>query len=151
MCSATANCTRSPPRGVIEDKTEQKQKIVGWAKRSVPTIQDDAADGWGHGASAPLLTTQLTHPCIIVIARSDSDEAIHSAASSEMDCFASLAVTMLRDWCDNRPDWQISGLTPRLTRAGGVSRVAATARWDAMDATASRAQRDLRHSLGEAD
>ena len=29
-----------------------------------------------------------------VIARSDSDEAIHSAASGGMDCFASLAMTM---------------------------------------------------------
>src|SRR5690348_11567246 len=30
---------------------------------------------------------------LLVIARSDSDEAIHASASSEMDCFASLAMT----------------------------------------------------------
>jgi len=30
----------------------------------------------------------------IVIARSDSDEAIHFPARGEMDCFASLAMTM---------------------------------------------------------
>jgi hypothetical protein len=27
-----------------------------------------------------------------------SDEAIHSAASGKMDCFASLAMTTWRDW-----------------------------------------------------
>src|SRR5690242_10826757 len=30
----------------------------------------------------------------IVIARSEADEAIHLSASSDMDCFASLAMTM---------------------------------------------------------
>ena len=36
----------------------------------------------------------------IVIARSDSDEAIHLAAVEDMDCFASLAMTMgTRDYC----------------------------------------------------
>jgi hypothetical protein len=32
-----------------------------------------------------------------VIAGSDSDEAIHPSASCAMDCFASLAMTMLRE------------------------------------------------------
>ena len=35
----------------------RRNRFVGWAKRSVPTIQDDGVDG-GHGAIAPLPTQQ---------------------------------------------------------------------------------------------
>ena len=105
-----------------------------------------------------------------VIARSDSDEAIHTSASGAMDCFASLAMTMWGEqarqidptgksakscqaprtkiflFSNNPNQWQIIAI-PSLERGVGPS--SRTLGRVAVDAAALRAQGDRRAVIRE--
>jgi uncharacterized heparinase superfamily protein len=65
---------------------------VGKAKRAHHLQAMLLMDG-GHGARAPLPILPLIASADLVIARSESDEAIHLSPCGAMDCFAPLAIT----------------------------------------------------------
>ena len=66
------------------------REIVGWAKRSVPTIHDRSKNMVGTARST------FAHPTFSRHCEERSDEAIHFSACGAMDCFASLAMTAER-------------------------------------------------------
>jgi hypothetical protein len=109
-------------------------------------------------------TLRIAHPtiCRTVIARSESDEAIHISACRTMDCFASLAMTMWKlELRQNNPTGKSAKTCPAPLRkifrfrrranhrydsrvspvTRGVAHVT-NARWDAVDADVTTDERD---------